>query len=53
MGNIFLKINNYFFPPLEPVELLLEQYKYKIAVDKIKNPSGARNGRRFFTEFRE
>jgi len=52
MGNIFTKINNFFYPP-KPVELLLEQYKYKIAVDKIKNPEQRRNGHRFFTNFYE
>jgi len=52
MGNIFIKINNYFFPP-EPVDILLENYRHKLIVDKIKHPEGVRNGRRFFTEFRE
>jgi len=51
MGNLITKINNYFYPPLEAVDLLLEQYKYKMAVDRIMYPEPRRNGNRFFTTF--
>ena len=50
MGNLITIINNFFYPK-EPVDLLLENYRHKMAVDKIKYPDYPRNGNRFFTEF--
>jgi len=50
MGNLITIINNFFYPK-EPVDLLLENYRHKMAVDKIKFPDYPRNGNRFFTEF--
>ncbi|MHA2182819.1 MAG: hypothetical protein ACXAAH_15475 [Promethearchaeota archaeon] len=43
MGGILSKVHDYFYPPKRPVEVLLAQYEYRIALEDIENEPGLRH----------
>lgn len=51
MGNIISKINNFLFHKPD-IDILLENYKYKLAIENLKCPRGnSSKGHKFFTTF--
>ena len=50
MGQIFSRLNNFLFPKPD-IDILLENYKYKIALDKIEKKSKMPQASKFFTTF--
>ena len=36
MGNLIIRMKNYFYPPLEPLDKILLDFEYKIALQSFK-----------------